>query len=505
MKPIFNQIKLNAPKRNAFDLSHEKKLSFDMGELVPILVQEVVPGDKFKVSTESLVRFAPMLAPMMHRVNVYTHYFYVPNRLVYNNWQDYITGGRLGTTNPTFPTMDGVEMFRVPYMQVGELWDYMGLPIPAASTLTRNQYINALPFRAYQLIYNEYFRDQTLDTAIAITKDDTVTTAEQYELLQLRKRCWEKDYFTSALPWTQRGSDVVVPSNAVLRDPSNILSTGTHAPYVPDIGLRSQNGELYSADSPNPNLIVDNIESIDMSIINLRRAARLQEWFEKNATAGSRYIEQILAHFGVRSSDARLQRPEYLGGGKTPVVISEVVSTVKETTNPQGTMAGHGVSVGNNNGFKKYFEEHGYIIGLISVLPKTAYQQGIPRMYQKIDRYDWFWPEFANIGEQAILNKELYYDSIEATDHNDGVFGYTPRYAEYKFNSSTVHGDFKTSLNYWHMGRIFTARPSLNYSFVDADPTVRPFAVYGGDHLWVQLYNSVKAIRPMPVFGTPTL
>ncbi|WNK14093.1 MAG: major capsid protein [Microvirus sp.] len=504
MKPLFNQVKINRPKTNAFDLSQEKKLSLNMGELVPIMVQEILPGDRFKVTSEMLVRFAPMLAPMMHRVNAYTHFFFVPNRLVYDEWQNYITGGADGTLSPAFPTISVQEALKAQFTS-GKLPDYMGIPSVDSGTVIQNLNINALPFRAYQLIYNEYYRDQTLTTAVPITKNTTVTVGEQAELTTLRKRSWEKDYFTSSLPWTQRGSDVNLPTTLQYKNPP--LATFTATPGGAEtikVSAGTQTTSLMGSGTGGVITKLDNLTSVDITVNNLRRALKLQEWLERNALGGSRYIEQILSHFGVKSSDARLQRPEFLGGGKTPVVVSEVVSTVKEATNPQGNMAGHGIAVGRNNGFSKYFEEHGYVIGIMSVMPRTAYQQGLPRMYSKADRYDFYWPEFANLGEQAILKKELYYDITNAV--NDNTFGYTPRYAEYKFNNSSVHGDFRTTLNFWHMGRIFAANPSLNATFVESDPTNRVFAVVdSSDKLYVQLYNDIKAIRPMPVFGTPML
>jgi hypothetical protein len=437
---------------------------------------------------------------------VFTHFFFVPNRLLYDNWQSFITGGPQGTDQPTFPVMTLNQANRAVWAFSGSLADYFGIPIPGAPAITIPYDVNALPFRAYQQIYNDYYRDQTLSTPAAITKNDTVAGGELNALLQLQKRYWEKDYFTSALPWTQRGAQVNIPNT--INYSSNPQLTFASAPSSMDY-LITQSGTNPTGIASNTGARavtkIANLQGIDISLINLRRAARLQEWLEKNATGGSRYIEQILAHFGVKSSDARLQRSEYLGGGKTPVVVSEVLSMVKEATNPQGTMTGHGISVGQHGGFNKFFEEHGYVIGIMSVIPRTAYQQGMPRYLQKGDRYDWFWPEFSQIGEQAIYNKELYLDWSEGVNHNEDIFGYTPRYAEYKFQQSTVHGDFKNTLNYWHLGRIFGARPSLNDAFVRSDPTTRAYAVTDGQHLWVQLYNSVKAIRPMPVFGTPTL
>lgn len=498
----FNQVKITRPRSNGFDLSHEKKLSCNMGRLVPILVQEVIPGDKFKVNTESLVRFAPMVAPVMHRINVYTHFFFVPNRLVYGEWEKFITGGEDGNQVPSFPKIDFTDSNRVDLLP-GNLPDYMGLPSTEAATpMSVGLSVSALPFRAYQLIYNEYYRDQNLETALAITKNSTVSTEEKAVLITMRNRAWEKDYFTSALPWSQRGGEVGIPNNVQYKDQaSTIGGTTNNDPLYQDVAGRITVG------NGGPTVGIDNIEANEILVNDLRRAVRLQEWLEKNARAGSRYIEQILSHFGVRSSDARLQRPEYLGGGKSPVVISEVLSTFNNETVPGANMYGHGISVGNTHGFRKSFEEHGYIIGILSVLPRTAYQQGIDRSYTKFDKFDFYWPEFANLGEQEILNKELYFDYGDASGNNQKTFGYQSRYSEYKFKNSSVHGAFKNSLAFWHMGRIFDAPPVLDKPFIMSDPTHRIFADTDTlDHkLYIQLYNDIKAVRPMPIFGTPTL
>ncbi len=239
------------------------------------------------------------------------------------------------------------------------------------------------------------------------------------------------------------------------------------------------------------------------TIIDLRNAFKLQEWLEKNARGGSRYIESIKSHFDVNSSDGRLQRPQYLGGGKSPVAISEVLQTSAAAAQPtpQGNMAGHGIAVGANNSFSYRSEEHGYIIGIMSILPRTTYQQGIPKHFLKFDKFDYYWPEFAHIGEQPIINKELYYSG---TSEDDAVFGYTPRYAEYKFMNSSVHGTFRSSLDFWHMGRIFASRPSLNNSFVESDPTNRVFAVLSGEKVYAHVFHRIKASRKMPFFGNPS-
>ena len=508
MNRLFNSVKLQKPKNNFFDLSHEKKLSMNMGELVPIYLQEIVPGDKFNVSSEMLVRLAPMVAPMMHRVNAYVHYFFVPNRLVWDNWQDFITGGRLGNDASVLPKIEVNSVF-IPtgsVLDYGTLWDYMGLPVIRNVTISEKFYVNALPFRAYQLIYNEYYRDQNLLAPIDIKKTDAVSTTEVDLLLTLRKRAWEKDYFTAALPWTQRGGEVLLPTS---------MDYKTHPLFTYDAAPTSVNDALVSGSVANPSTPgtasgsaikkIDNLDGIDISINELRTAARLQAWLERNALGGSRYIESILAHFGVKTPDYRLQRPEYLGGGKTPIVVSEVLNTSATATEPQGNMAGHGIGVGKSNSFKKYFTEHGYIIGIMSVLPRTAYQEGIPRTFKKFDNLDYYFPEFANLGEQSIRNDEVYYSPTSAEAVNSGTWGYQSRYAEYKWQPDTVHGDFKSTMSYWHMGRIFGSLPALSNSFVEADPTHRVFAVTSTtvDKLYVQIYNQVKAIRPMPIFGTP--
>lgn len=504
---MFTKVKITRPKGNAFDLSHEKKLSCNMGNLVPILIQEVVPGDRFKnYGTEALVRFAPMVAPVMHRINVFTHYFFVPNRLVYEDWEKFITGGETGNDMPAFPKITFNEANRG-HLASGNLADYFGIPTVATGdpAITRDLSVSALPFRAYQLIYNEYYRDQNLTPKIAITKNGTVDSVESNLLLTMRKRAWEKDYFTSALPWSQRGNEVGIPNSVNYLDQAQITYNGQPTVNGDTLGVRSGDGKL-KAETQNLALGIENIDTNEILVNDLRRAVRLQEWLEKNARAGSRYIEQILSHFGVASSDARLQRPEFLAGGKNPVVISEVLSTFNNTEVAGATMYGHGVSSGAMAQFNRSFEEHGYIIGILSVLPKTAYSQGVDKSYLKFDKFDYFWPEFAQLGEQPILNKELY-QPWHGPSTEDQTFGYTPRYAEYKYKPSTVHGEFRKTLDFWHMGRTFTALPALNTAFIEADPTHRIFAdTVESDHkLYIQLYNNLKAIRPMPRFNTPTI
>ena len=554
MANIFNSIRLKRPKRNVFNLSYENKLTMNMGELVPVMCMPIVPGDKFRVNTEALVRLAPLVAPMMHRVNVYTHYFFVPNRLVWNEWEDFITKGIDGADAPVLPrfsihdrwTFVQSEAVMKQWFGDSSLWDYMGLPtltgvgnkkynISNGVVLPNNFRVSVLPFRAYQLIYNEYYRDQNLTDPVEFGLGSGIYDggSDLDALLQIRRRAWEKDYFTSALPWLQRGPEVTVPVGGSFgvvklanRNNNQIFVGPDGDPTQVDVGMNlihaadknnvtpgtiqtglsngSNSGNAVWLD-PKGTLVVDG-ENSGISIQDLRTSNALQRWFERNARGGSRYIEQILAHFGVRSSDARLQRPQFLGGGKMPIAVSEVLQTSStDATSPQANMAGHGISAGVNNGFRHYFEEHGYVIGLMSIMPRTGYQQGVPRDFTKFDNMDFYFPEFAHLSEQEIKNQELYV-SNDST-YNEGTFGYTPRYAEYKYHESEAHGDFRGNMSFWHLNRIFTGKPNLNTTFVECNPSNRVFATSqtSDDKFWVQIYQDVKALRLMPKYGTPML
>lgn len=512
----FNSVAVRKVGYNNFNMSHDRKFSCNMGELIPIFVKDVLPGDRFRCDSEVFLRFAPMLAPIMHRVNVYVHYFFVPNRLVWTQWEEFITGGRLGTSAPVHPYITYNDSPGVlDAFAKGNLPDYFGMPVLDPLTPVSNELrVSALGLRAYQLIYNEYFRDQNLQDdqmQYVGTGSGEVLGAAIDNTTRLRYRAWQKDPFTSALPWAQRGGAVELPFEAtVTYKEEAIASYGGGSPAFGDLSA-GVGGVI--EDSLNNPVTIDNIDEISagsITIVDLRRAARLQEWLEKNATGGARYVEQILVHFNVRSSDARLQRPEYLGGGKQAVAVSEIVSTfqAEDSTLPQGNMAGHGVSYGRSNTFRRRFEEHGHVIGIMSVIPESAYQQGVPRMFTKFDKLDYAWPEFANIGEQEVKVKELWYDQGDDTSVNEETFGYQARYYEDKYIPSTVHADFRDNLAFWHLGRIFSAKPELNNAFVTTDPATmnRIFAVEGeDDKLWCHVYNRCHAIRPLPYFGTPTL
>lgn len=503
---LFNSVKLTRPKANKFDLTHDVKMSTKMGILTPSLVLECVPGDKINIGIDTFVRMAPMIAPIMHKVDVYCHTFFVPNRILWDDWENFITNQESGAI-PQITITDSLSP------EAKKLLDYLGIPpCPTGGQPTN---VTAFALAAYQCIYSEYYRDQNLVPEVNWKLQSGLNVDP--DLFQLRYRAWEHDYFTASLPFAQKGDAVDIPLGQVEINPdwSTAGSTpnfrkadGTEA-TLGTVGVDAQNdlivnqtigGTVKTAYDPDGSLQVGST-----TINDLRRAFRLQEFLERMARGGSRYIEVILSHFGVRSSDARLQRPEYITGVKTPVVISEVLNTTGiEAELPQGTMAGHGVAVGT--GYNGYYsvEEHGYIIGIMSIMPKPAYQQGIHRTFLKTDPLEYYWPTFAHIGEQEVLTKEIFaYDT-----GSEELFGYVPRYAEYKYLASRVAGDFRTTLDFWHLGRKFGAIPTLSQEFIEVrdEDVERIFAVQDGtDNIYCHVLNKISAIRLMPVFGTPML
>lgn len=504
MKPnLFNAIKLTKPKSNVFDLSHDVKMSLNMGDLVPIMCLDTIPGDKFKISCESLLRFQALVSPVMHRLNVTMHYFFVPKRILWGNWENFITNTKVGDLLPAVPYTPAIVS-----ANYTRLCDYLGIPIPHSGN---GEVVNAMPFAAYQMIYNEYYRDQNLIDKVNTVLTDGNNAALWTELSTLRKRAWEHDYFTAALPWAQKGDPVALPlefDDVLVRRSRE----GTIIPTTDLVATATPPGNVVVDNEPSPEfpvtdtLYADTSELQGQTTINdLRVAYRLQEWLEKAARAGSRYKENILAFFGVRSSDQRLNRPEYITGVKSPVMISEVLNTTGTEDLPQGNMAGHGISVTKGNYGQYYCEEHGYIMGIMSVTPRTAYQQGIPKHFLKInDPFENFWPQFANIGEQEVKKREIY--AYQGPVVGEETFGYIPRYAEYKYEPNRVAGDMRTSLDFWHLGRIFASPPLLNQAFVECDPDTRIFAVEDPeiDKLICHVFNKITAIRKMPKFGTPT-
>lgn len=511
MKPnLFNSVRLQRPKSSFFDLSHDVKLSFNMGQLVPVCVMEALPTDKFNISAESLIRFAPMVAPLMHRVDASIHYFFVPNRIIWDHWEKFISNTPLtpgGTDIPAAPYIN----YELDAYNTYPLIDYMGLPKPPGAIGDHAaENVSALPFAAYQKIYDEYYRDQNLVDplwpSIELSDGDNSLPPE---LVTLRTRAWEHDYFTACLPWAQKGPGVNLPIGSGLNDVP--VQAYTPSAPVPGTSVVANSYNINNVADVNPGprdyQLMANTAGLEIgstTINDLRRAFKLQEWFERNARSGTRYVEFILAHFGIKGSDARLQRPEYICGIKTPVQISEVLNTTGTNDAPQGNMSGHGIGVLSSNAGTYTCEEHGWIIGIMSIMPKTAYYQGIPRWFTKLSGFeDYAFPTFAHLGEQEVKNREIY---AFQDANSDGVFGYNPRYSEYKFLPSRVAGDFKSSLLFWHMARKFDSPPALNQSFVECVPRTDIFAVdnLNDQHMWVHVLNKIGAVRPLPKFGNPS-
>jgi len=473
-----------------------------MGELIPFVVQDVVPGDTLHLSQSSMMRFIPMIAPVMHKVNVSMHYFFVPLRIL---WPDFTKW------------MAGEEDLERPfhYWSAGlddsnrSLGDYLGLPTGDTGTTSYIHEVDAYFTAAYYKIWDEYFRDQNLQDEVF---QELVAGHNDYysgrALLPPLRRAWQRDYFTSALPFAQAGDDVLIPLNRTtdLSD-VRVLTVPDGAPDLEGGNLRSilQDGVPVLANGEDARVMLDNNANAE-TINSLRRAFRLQEFLEKTARGGKRYIELMFSHFGVKSSDARLQRPEYLGAHYGAMSISEVLSTVESTAGPLGTMGGHGIGVQRGGNISCYAEEHGIIMGLVSVQPTTAYQQGFQKKFLRKSRFDFYWPSFANLGEQPVENREVFGNQPATEEAGLGTFGYVPRYSEYKFEQSRVSGAFKNSLAFWHMGRIFDSPPALNAEFIECTPTTRAFAVEDSDsEILCHIQNNVKAVRPMPVFGVPTI
>jgi hypothetical protein len=528
-KNIFQTVEMSKPRSNNFALPHDKKMSLKMGELVPFLTLETNPGESFTIQTSHLLRFAPLVAPMMHRVNIYTHFFFVPNRILMQNqadWENFISPD-LSPDADEAPTLSPYVNIKLEQCTLGTVSDYLGLPVTqtAVDQLTK---VTPWLMSAYLNIWNEYYRDQNLQPKVPyklvpgenISPSTPIDWQVYFEATPI-PRAWQHDYFTSCLPWTQKGPEATIPlgdtASIIFENIDNTtqdLYRATDGTLVNDDSQLavSNSGVLRAPDLTGTdfvNLDISQQHYVDLStataagIIDLRRAFKLQEYLEKAARGGTRYTEYIQRTYGFMPQDSRLQRPEFLGGATTPLTISEVLqtsSTDSEPT-PQGNMSGHAISAGQNRTIKYTAPEHGHIIGIMSVMPQTAYQQGLHKMFTRFDKFDYFEPLFEHIGEQPVMTSEIYLD-----DEPDTVFGYVPRNAEFKYMPSTVHGDFKTSLDFWHWGRIFDNRPQLNQDFIACIPSTRVFAVEESPtHLYAHIFNDVTARRPMSYYANPKL
>lgn len=524
----FQSVKMTKPQRSTFDLSHEKRMSVSPSFLTPCLITECVPSDKFNGSSEVLVRLAPLLAPIYEQVSVFVHFFFVPNRLLWNEWETFITAGRLGPTSdpaPVPPYFDiSSSLITFPSMfNKHSLADYLGCPIfldlPPGFVAAdyANCYIDAMPFAAYTRVCWEYYMDQNFDAYTNLEGFFPLVSGLQAgnetDLAIIRQRMYKKEYFTSALPFTQRGDEVLLPVDVRVE---TVYSNLTNAPLTTGPGtLEYDNtGDIFAEDSIPRNEISLRGSNAASTINDFRSAYALQVWMERNAVGGSRYTESTQAHFGVRPQDSRLQRSEYIGGGKINVKISEVVSTAYSQnadtdTVPLGNLGGHGVTFGNTNNFNYFCSEHGFIIGILSIMSPPSYHQGLPRMFRRRSFLDYPWPTFAKLGEQEVGNIELYatpLNFVEDTDGNVPLFGYQSRYAEWKYIPTTNHGDFHDTLLFWTGTLDFDVTPELGDTFLTPQSSTfnRWFVVDNdSNNFWLYIHNKLFVKRPLPYFGQP--
>lgn len=495
-------------RRSMFDLSHQKLLTGELGKLYPVLCDEVVPGDFWSINNEVVMRFNPLLAPILHRIDCYVHYFFVPYRILDDNWDDFITGGKNGDNAyelPKYHMGAGSSIYSA--IAKGSLWDYFGFPVGNGISETTENYgllPLAYPWYAYNKVWNEYYRDENLQTERALN-DPSVAS-----------RNWEKDYFTSALPFQQRGTSPALPlSGSTYANFTNAIEPTSTGTVVPNIELTTGafgnylyaghgmpgNSELLSALNKNH---IDMTGVATFNVSDLRLAFQVQKWMERNARAGVRYTEFLKAHFGVSPRDDRLQRPEYIGGTKNPVIVSEVLQTSStDATSPQGNLAGHAMAIQSGHAGKYHVQEFGLIIGLLSVMPKPMYMQGINRQWLRETRYDFPFPEFTNLSEQALMTAELYNVPGLAENVARSVFGFQGRYDELRVKQNIVTGDFRDTFSYWHLGRTFASTPLLNSSFITCTPRKDFLAVNTEPAFLCNFGNNIKAFRPIPIIAEP--
>ena len=522
--------------RSKFSMQKTLKTTFDSGYLVPIMCEEVLPGDTFNTKVTMFGRLATPIFPVMDNLHLDSFFFFVPNRLVWTNWVKFM--GQQDNPSDSISYSIPQQVSPAGGYAVGSLQDYFGLPtvgqVGAGLTVSHS----ALPVRAYNLIYNQWFRDQNLQNSSVVDTGDgpDTTPATNYTLLRRGKR---HDYFTSALPWPQKGGNAVtIPlgTSAPVRTSSSSLVSGTQPAVTWKQGAGTRPGTTNymsveattgrglissaaagaTADVLYPdNLYADLSVATAATINQLRQSFQIQKLLERDARGGTRYTEIIRAHFGVASPDARLQRPEYLGGGSTNINISPIAQNsatgLSGSTTPIGNLAAFGTFLGKEHGFTQSFVEHGYVIGLVSVRADLTYQQGLRRHWSRSTRYDYYFPAFATLGEQSVLNKEIYVTGNTAQDNS--VFGYQERWAEYRYNPSQITGLFKSTsagtIDPWHYAQKFTALPTLNSTFIqDTPPLARNLAVgasANGQQLLLDAFFQITAARPMPMYSVPGL
>ena len=540
--------------RSVFNRSHGYKTAMPVGKLIPFFVDEVLPGDTFNLKTAMLARLSTPIVPFMDNLYIRTFYFFVPNRLIWEHWEAMNGDQKSG---PTASTDYLVPMANISVagssgaLNIGSIGDYMGLPIGIVNA-TNDLKVSELPLRAYTLIWNEWFRDENLQNAVNIDQDtgrfyagDQVISPSNvsssrvvYSATPLPVAKFH-DYFTSALPWPQKGPGVEISLGgsvpAVIDIESSLTPNGTptfgSGRFSGTLGTKQGSSESnvvhWSGQNGNSSTTlgwvdpalkinvsgtgtVDLSQSTPISINDLRQAFQIQKLYERDARGGTRYTEILRSHFGVVSPDARLQRPEYLGGGKSRINVNPVQqtsSTDESSGTPQGNLAAYAVGFDSRHCFTKSFVEHGWIIGLVCVQSDLTYQQGVNRMWSRKARFDYYWPVFAHLGEQAILNKEIY---AQGNAQDDEVFGYQERYAEYKYFPSLITAQLRstssTPLDVWHLAEKFETLPKLNSTFIqDATPIERVVAVTDEPPIILDAWFDMKCVRPMPVYSTPGL